>query len=207
MSARPDPAWKTPTTAWEEVVNRYVQHRQVVTWRGRSHDSEGHKLRDHLESSAAERLRNTLLHQVERCVSDGTLCPAPFPLQATAFEALLKAEGLEGRSAPRCPAWISDLRKAAVLNRDGYTCQHCGRTAWDVFEESGRTLRFEMDHRTAKSRIIECKRFRHGKHPHRVQVMQRGEGQMEVEAFLAELQSLARAVVRNRVDKESGQSR
>jgi 5-methylcytosine-specific restriction endonuclease McrA len=45
--------------------------------------------------------------------------------------------------------------RAFLLNRAGYTCLYCRRTAWGVYEEDAgseppRTLRFEVDHRTTR---------------------------------------------------------
>lgn len=44
-----------------EVIEGYVQHRQVPTWGGRTHSASGQKLPDHLDSASAAKLRKRLL--------------------------------------------------------------------------------------------------------------------------------------------------
>ena len=85
-----------------------------------------------------------------------------------------------------------------MLNRDGYTCVYCRRTAWDVYRELGATLRFELDHRTAKSRLGNA---RDDFVPKNVVTACRScnviKGQMTPDHFRRELQSLASAVREN----------
>jgi hypothetical protein len=196
MSSTPDPAWKVPANTWAEVIGRYTHHRQVKTWRGRTHAADGQELPDHLEPTAAARLGKKLLTEIERRVRQGELPRQPNATGIDLFDALLKAEGYDGLAALKCPEWIGHIRKAVVWNRDGYTCRYCRRTAWSVYAESGRTLRFELDHSTARSRLIDCNDFDLANIVTACRSCNLIKGQMELQPFLAELRSLAQAVIR-----------
>ena len=85
------------------------------------------------------------------------------------------------------------LRRVVVLNRDAYSCRYCSRSAWEVFEESGHTLRFHLDHRTAKAGTIDCDDFDLDDIVTACRSCNIVKGQMDEGRFIVELRSLARA--------------
>lgn len=192
MLKGPPPDWVTPASTWNEVVDRYVLHRQMPTWRGRTHDQKGRRLPDRLSRQEAEKLRQLLLKQLAK--HERLLPSDPRKLDTATFTKLLDARALTGRPVGKCPRWIQELRKAAVLNSAGYTCRWCRRTAWDVFKNEGRTLRFEMDHRQARSRIANCNDFDMRNIVAACRSCNVIKGQMEEGPFWKELMSLAAAV-------------
>jgi hypothetical protein len=196
-SPRPDSSWRTPAVIWREVIERYIVHRQVPTWRGRTHAADGRELPDRWSTQKATRLRHRLEIRVAQAVDSSLLPPSAFPVDAAAFQRLLDAEGLTGRPVTKCPPWLVELRRAVILNRDRYTCGYCRRSAWDVFEEEGRTLRFELDHRRARSRLADCDDFDLANIFAACRSCNVIKGQMDEETFLRELRSLGKAVTGN----------
>jgi hypothetical protein len=186
--------WRKTATTWAGVIARYIEYRQMKTWRGRTHGPDGRELPDHLDGRSATKLEAKLRREIDDAVKAKHLPPKPHPWRDGGFSAFLKSKGVAGRPARKCPTWIQQIRKAVVLNRDRYTCRYCGRTAWGVFEEEGRTLRFEMDHGTARARIPNCDDFDLTNIFAACRSCNVIKGQMEEQPFRRELRSLARAV-------------
>lgn len=127
-------------------------------------------------------------------VEKEVLSDTAHPIDQTRIDRMLRAFGHDGRRIDRCPRWLWHLWRAIVLNRDGYTCRYCGRTAWEVYAEQRRTLRFELDHSRAKSRLKMRDDFEIGNIVAACRSCNVMKGQMEESAFLAELESLAKSV-------------
>lgn len=199
MNQVPDPAWDVAATAWEDVIERYASFVQVQTWRGRTHMPDGTRIPDHLDPSKARRLADGLLKKVRPLVAQRSLPRYAYPVEQAAMNALLKAAAPMARTAARCPRWLWLLRRAVILNRDGYTCQYCSRTAWHAYSDMKRTLRFELDHRKARSRLRNREAFDVENTVTACRSCNVIKGQMEIEPFYAELESLARAVLRKRL--------
>ena len=96
---------------------------------GRTHMPDGTVIPDHLEARAATRLRDRLLALVDQAVSVGDLPGRPYPPPSSLFVRMLDNAG-RGRKARRAAVWLVHLRRLVVVNRDGYTCRYCSRTAW-----------------------------------------------------------------------------
>lgn len=148
-----------------------------------------------MDKAEAEKIRTRILKHLNVALQSGHLPPKAYPLSPRSFESLLDARRLVGRAVTKCPEWLQDFRKAVVLNAAGYTCAYCGRTAWDIFKREKRTLRFEMDHRTAKAVIADCNDFDMANIVAACRSCNVMKGQMTEAVFRKELESLARAVV------------
>jgi 5-methylcytosine-specific restriction endonuclease McrA len=108
-------------------------------------------------------------------------------------------QGRQTSRADRCPTSLqTHFQRAFLLNDQGYSCAYCGRTAWGVYAEGTnterRTLRFEVDHRTA--RRLSPQKF----DPDNLVAACRScnviKGEMPESALRDELRSLAAAVRR-----------
>jgi hypothetical protein len=187
-----------PTTDWHELIARYIAYVQTKTWRGRTHKPDGTEIANCLGSSEASRLAEKLQGTVMSLVDREVLLGIAHPIDQDRIDKILSTIGHTGRRFDRCPRWLWHLWRAIVLNRDGYTCRYCGRTAWQVYAEQERTLRFELDHSRAKSRLDVRDDFEVGNIVAACRSCNVMKGQMEETAFLAELESLAKSFVRRR---------
>jgi 5-methylcytosine-specific restriction endonuclease McrA len=192
MLITPDLSLGKPAASWDEVISRYTSYLQVRTWRGRTHRSDGTEIQDCIGPEAAARLRDKLLAKVESIAIRGTL---PYPVLQPMIDALLKTASQTSRRLDECPKWLWHLWRAVILNRDGYRCHYCERSAWETYAELGRTLRFELDHRTAKARLVQRNDFDLNNIVAACRSCNVIKGQMEEKAFLLELKSLAKAVI------------
>ncbi len=109
--------------------------------------------RNRLSKEAAVKLEQRLRACVSRLIDEGVLSARAYPLRQPMIDALLEQLSCLHRDFGRAPAIVQHLWRAAVLNRDCYKCRYCRRTAWRTHREFGATLRFELDHRRAKSRL------------------------------------------------------
>jgi 5-methylcytosine-specific restriction endonuclease McrA len=128
-------------------------------------------------------------------VALGRLPKHGYPVQQTTLDVLANAARLR-QDAGHPPVWLWHLRRALLPNRDGYTCQYCGRNAWDALFELGRTLRFEVDHKIAASRLADRYAFDVANMVMACRSCKVIKSQMELQPFYSELRSLARAIVR-----------
>jgi 5-methylcytosine-specific restriction endonuclease McrA len=151
---------------------------------------------DHLEPAVARRLANGLLKKIGPLVEQGQLPKHAHPVEQAALDVLTKSAARGAQTADRCPRWLWLIRRAVILNRDRYTCRYCRRTAWEVYTETKRTLRFELDHRKARSRLTDRAAFDVKNTVTACRSCNVIKGQMEIEPFLAELESLAKGVLR-----------
>ena len=192
MLITPDLTWGKPAASWQEVIARYTSYLQIKTWRWRTHRFDGTKIQDCIGPEASARLRNKLLAKVESITIRGTF---PYPVLQPMIDALLKTASQSSRRLDESPKWLWHLWRALILNRDGYRCRYCKRTAWDTYAELGRTLRFELDHRTAKARLAQRNDFDLNNIVAACRSCNVIKGQMEEKAFFLELGSLAKAVI------------
>jgi hypothetical protein len=151
MALTPDPGWRVPARTWQEVIDRYVHFRRVKGWRGRTHAEDGTINPNRLPKDAAKRLRRRLWGRVSPLLEQGSLLNSP--LRQQVINILLRHASCAGRRFNQAPGWLQHLWRAAILNRDCYTCRYCGRTSWRTHRELGATLRFELDHRRARARL------------------------------------------------------
>jgi hypothetical protein len=147
-----------------------------------------------MSPAQAVRLESTLLGLVEPLMRTRAVSAVASPAD---IDAVLKHAGHSGRRFDKCPKRLWHLWRALVFNRDRYTCQYCGRSTWEVYEEQGRGLRFELDHAIPRARLSNCDDFDPGNIITACRSCNVLKGQMETGRFRAELESLARAVVRD----------
>jgi 5-methylcytosine-specific restriction endonuclease McrA len=201
-SIAPSPVWQVPAATWDEVVRRYVAFIQVPTWRA-SVKRDGSEKRTCLSEREAAELRTQMLAALDLVFPTQT---HPSAGRNPKLADLLRFVERQGRRVPRdqrCPTRVSThLQRAFLFNAAGYTCLYCGRSAWGVLgERTGpeprRTLRFEIDHRTTRRRLAGPERF----NPKNLVVACRSCNAVKAEMletrFRLELESLARAVVRD----------
>jgi 5-methylcytosine-specific restriction endonuclease McrA len=153
MALIPKRSWFEPATEWAEIVSRYVHFRRVKAQRGRTHRADGSLNPNRLSAAEGRRLRRLLLEHVDQLIIEGGLPRTSEGLRQRSIDLLVKRAGCARDGSKRPPKWLDHLWRAILLNRDRYTCRYCGRTAWDAHEQLGATLRFELDHRRAKSRL------------------------------------------------------
>lgn len=184
--------WSVPATTWENVIERYICYRQVTAWRARTRDKNNELVSQCDTPAEAERRRSGLQRAVGliRGRNPDMPCdPLLFDVPDV-FSALRVGVSRPERTTEND---IRHLWRAVLFNRDGYTCQYCGRTAWGVFagSDSTRTLRFEPDHRIPRidgpgefdapntvTACLSCNRMK---------------AQLTEEQFVSELESLAAA--------------
>lgn len=186
--------WCTPTTDWDVLIDRYVSYRQVPAWRARTRRKNGDKVPERLTKAEAKELRKALQRTVGILQERDAAC---VPHLLTPAIAKILTSLREGPSwKERCRKKdVHQLWRALILNRHGYTCHHCSRTASAVFAETGtRTLRFELDHR--KSRSADDHAFDIGNLVASCLSCNRVKAQLTEERFIEELRSLAEAVHR-----------
>jgi 5-methylcytosine-specific restriction endonuclease McrA len=98
----------------------------------------------------------------------------------------------------RSPVWLQHLWRALLLNSARYRCAYCGRDALSTHHELGATLRFELDHVRARSRLKNPNDFALGNTAVACRSCNVIKGQMPPAQFKKELKSLAAAVHRPR---------
>jgi 5-methylcytosine-specific restriction endonuclease McrA len=193
MALTPKRSWMASATEWAEIVARYVHFRRVKAQRGRSHRADGSLNPSRLSATEAVRLRRLLVKHVDRLIMDGGLPRTPEGLRQRSIDLLVQRAGCARDGSRRPPKWLDHLWRAILLNRDRYTCPYCGRTAWDTHEQLGATLRFELDHRRAKSRLETRDDFDLRNMSIACRSCNVIKGQMNRSLFLKELQSLGTA--------------
>ena len=185
--------WSVPATNWQDVIERYVAYRQVVAWRARVRDKHGNVVSQCDSSLEAEKRQRGLERAVAliRKSAPEALCH-PLPADVPAMLSALRVGGSRADRATSND--IKHLWRALLFNRAGYACQYCHRTAWDVFAASarGRTLRFEVDHRTP--RTDNSREFDPDNSATACLSCNRMKAQLTEEQFLEELKSLAASV-------------
>jgi 5-methylcytosine-specific restriction endonuclease McrA len=191
-----DPAWCSPAETWADLIDRYVRFRRVKAWRGRTHRSDGALNPNRLTAAKAATLRRRLSGRVESLLAQGMLPKLPGHVRRQTVRPLI-SRFASHRDFSKSPEWLQDLWRAILLNRDCYTCCYCRRTAWDTHRELGATLRFELDHKRAKSRLPQRDDFDLRNICAACRSCNVIKGQMPANGFLRELQSLARATLRS----------
>ena len=193
-----DLTWEVPATRWEDVLGRYICYIQLPTWKAMTVRRSGSTIRDCTPPDEAARLAKRLQRKIDPSIGGSDPRVPAYPVEPAIEEPLRLCDpGL--RDMGDGPVWLRHFWRALLLNRDGYTCHYCRRSAWGVYEESvgKRTLRLELDHRIAKAQSPEQSDFA----PSNITVACRScnvlKGQMTIERFWAELHSLTQAVVRN----------
>jgi len=152
MTAGRDVQAARRSTTWPSLIKRYARYRRMPRWgsmlrvpRADGRMSAKHARRMVQEGNAAvTRLRLAVARFQERCGCRWPETPEPLWRRNAAIERL-RALGRLGKTHVR------SLWEALVFDRDGYTCQYCGRNAFDFYRQTGRnrTLRLVVDHRTA----------------------------------------------------------
>jgi len=152
-------AWKKPAERWQEAIERYVEYRQLPTWRAKAVENDGKT-----ESSGSDKPEKTakLKKELSRAIDFVAACRGVLAsncdIQVEDIKSVKKE--LTGVNVSREQKKLSKdnlthLRNAYLYNRDSYTCQYCRRTAWGVYaedtgSESRRVLRLEADHRVSR---------------------------------------------------------
>lgn len=130
MLVEPRAEWSVPTTDWAEVIDRYAHFQQVRSLRGKTHTAAGVRTVDRWSRADAER-KGALLHRrVGEARDRGDLEPSPHSLGQDWIDRLVDgARGGPVRPRIMKQGWVDHLWRALLLNRDGYSCVYCRRTA------------------------------------------------------------------------------
>lgn len=153
MALVPSSTWSTPAECWKDVVARYVHFRRVKAWKGRVRDADGRLHANRITKAAGLRLSKTLEAHVDRLLKARSLPVDVQSVTNATMSGLVKDANADRADFNSAPKWLRDLWRAIVFNRDAYTCRYCHRSAWDAHAALGATLRLELDHRRAKSRL------------------------------------------------------
>jgi hypothetical protein len=197
MKLIPDSKWANPAKSWDDLIERYTAFLQVPAWRGRTHKTDGTQVQNCLRPEQAERLRKRLAQKIDLLSAHSTTSLLPYLLLQSTVEAFVAMASLADRSFGKCPRWLWHLLRALILNRDGYRCHYCGRNAWEAMRELSATLRFELDHKKAKSRLGVRDELDVSNIVTACRCCNVIKGQTEEGRFLTEVDSLARAVLKN----------
>lgn len=197
MKTTPNPGWAQPAKAWTEIVDRYAAYLAVPTWRAKAWTDDGKPTADHVPAAEAAALRTRLLSVVVPLVGRGDLTDAPEGAEEDAIRQLDKLQQAAKRRTDMPKEVVREVWRALLLNRDGYTCQYCRRTAWGVLAESNqeRTLRFELDHKLPKPPAAAADEFAAGNLVAACRSCIAVKGQMDESRFRREIESLAVAVL------------
>jgi 5-methylcytosine-specific restriction endonuclease McrA len=205
-----DQSWDKPATTWVEAIERYIAFIQVPAWRANAFHRDGSETRSCLRPDEASRLGESMLRTLDRLAARRRLDKTKYPPALSDLEDLARFRGRDIPRSDRCSARLHwHFQRAFLLNEAGYRCQYCGRSAHGVFDEDTgteprRTLRFEVDHRTTRRRILDPHRF----DPHNLVIACRScntiKAEMTEAQFLIELQSLAMAILRHHESASRG---
>lgn len=201
MALTPHASWCVSAKTWDDVLLRYVRFRRVKAWRGRTHRNDGSLNPNRLTATQAAALSQQLSGRLEFLRREKLLPERPDRLGNKALSRLV-ARFFPDRQFRTAPGWLKHLWRAILLNRDCYTCRYCGRTAWHVHRELGATIRFELDHRKARSRPVEVNDFNLRNAAVACRSCNVIKGQMEPARFLKELRSLGRAMHRSSLRRD-----
>jgi hypothetical protein len=86
------------------------------------------------------------------------------------------------------------LWEALVLDRDGYRCRHCGRSAWSVWQEEGRRRSIQLEVEPVRPSVRVGDRPGLADAATACATCRRIKRALPRDPFLDELRSLARAV-------------
>jgi 5-methylcytosine-specific restriction endonuclease McrA len=195
MALIPDPIWSKSTDDWSELIARYCHFRRVKSWRGRERTPDGRMRQNRLTKLRAQHVRARLEARIKELRDKGVLPERVSMLSDASITRVVKHARANRANFNSGPAWLKDFWRALVLNRYGYTCRYCHRSAWEAHAELGAVPRFENDHARAKARlggrrndfsikniVLACRSCNVIK------------GQMTLHQFKRELASLARSI-------------
>jgi len=198
VAVAPSPEWRKPVATWVEVLDRYITYIQVPAWRVNAFTRDGADTRPCVPADEAALLRTKMLRAIDVVARRLSV---PTPECIATIDDLRGLGQFQGRHVPRperCPKEIHwHLLRAFLLNKSGYTCKYCSRSAWGVYAEQAgteppRTLRFEMDHLTPRRKLTDPS------DPANLVIACRScntiKGEMAEGRFRLELKSLAAAV-------------
>jgi len=195
MALIPDAAWSKSTDDWTEFVTRYCHFRRVKSWRGKERDADGRVRRNRLKKVRAQRLAARLNAHIATLRESGILPGRVSLVTDASMSRLLDYAGANRTDFDSVPGWLQDFWRAFVLNRDGYTCHYCRRTAWEAHSELGAVPRFEHDHTRAKARLgVRRNDFSLKNIVLACRSCNVIKGQMTLRQFKRELASLARSI-------------
>ncbi len=189
---------KNPSETWEDFLAHYRQFKEWPSWSGRYVITDRHGRFDRNEEARRDKRRRHA-RRVEKAVAwlkeQGGLPSSPRRLSQRHVDWLVRlARRKRSGKRPLGPIRLRYLWQAIVLDRWNYTCWYCGRKAEQVYQEEGRTLRFEMDHwkvaRADGGADYSLSNIRPACRTCNV-----GRGRMPHGLFRKELRSLARAVM------------
>ena len=206
MTVTPSAAWKKPVERWQAAIERYVDYRQLPTWRSKALENDGKTESSGSDTAEkAAKLKKALFRAIDFVAACRGVLASNCDIQVEDIESV--KEELVGDNVSREQRLsivnLYHLRNAYLFNRDSYTCQYCRRTVWGVYaedtgSESRRVIRLEGDHRVSKQRtedpdddfdldnlVAACRSCNTTK------------GAFSEERFRLELKSLATAVLQN----------
>jgi len=178
---------RSPT--WEALAKRYSEFAAMPAWWAAGH------VRASTDDPA--RLQAALLVAIgklrSRYRTQWPSSPVQFEQQHVRFlfpNADIKAE----LRNPRRRTVAGQLWTAVILDRCDFSCCWCGRSALETFELERRTLRLELDHQTPRARggtALSLENIRAA-----CRSCNTLRGQLQPEQMLAELLSMARAILK-----------
>jgi hypothetical protein len=131
-----------PSTTWEEFLGTYRRYRELPVWEEplAVPNNRGLLSRGVIRALRERRLQAAV--QVEAAMArlreDAAWPAAPGEVTQAAVDRLLGGRRLS-REARR------HLWEALILDRDGYRCRHCGRSAWSVWQDEGRRRSIQLE--------------------------------------------------------------
>jgi len=146
-----------PAITWSEIIDRYITFIQVPTWRA-SVKRDGGEKRSCRSSAEALAIGKQITATLDRLLGGAASDVARRAVDPD-VRLLFDRQGRHVSKDIRCSKAVAvHVLRAFLLNRAGYACLYCSRTAWGVYEEDAgseppRTLRFEVDHRTTRRRL------------------------------------------------------
>jgi len=200
VTVAPTSEWQKPVETWIEVLDRYITYIQVPAWRVNAFTRHGADTRPCVPADEAALLRTKMLRAINGVARRLSVPASECTARIDDLRSLVQLQGRHVPKPDRCSKEIHwHLLRAFLLNKFGYSCRYCGRSAWGVYgelagTEAPRTLRFEMDHLTPRRKLADPS------DPDSLVIACRScntiKGEMTKERFWLELRSLASAVQR-----------
>lgn len=192
----PTSNWQTPAVTWIEAIDRYLTFVQVPSWR-----VNAFKLDGSLSPEKAAALRPKMMRVLNSIACRNSVDVPSCEARIDDLKSLAQSLGKSVPKPERCSRALHwHFQRTFLLNGAGYTCQYCGRTAWEVFDEANgsepRTLRFEIDHLVPKRKTEDSTVFDAKNLVLACRSCNTIKGEMDEKRFRVELQSLGRAVHR-----------
>ena len=178
-----------PSATWDVLRKRYSEFAALPAWRAAGDLRPAAE--DRVATEAA--LDNTTRRFQSRFPGRWPQSPSDFRQEHVP----LLFPNVDLQTAIRNPdrnTSVGRLWTALILDRCDFACCWCGRCAFATYQREGRTLRLELDHQTSRARggaTLSLENIRAA-----CRSCNTLRGQLDPDRMRAELQSLARAVLK-----------